>query len=118
MHVISRTTYLVIYAILMVLLVLTWAASLVSLGRLNLLVALLIAGVKTLLIVFYFMHARYSSPLVRLFAFGGLLWFLLLVGITVFDVRMRPVDVRRFGYDTAVVPLLPQTIDENDPHRE
>lgn len=118
MHVISRTTYLSIYVALLVLLVLTWGASLISLGRWNLLLALVIAGAKTMLIVMYFMHARYSSPLVRLFAFGGLLWFVLLVGLTVLDVNMRVLDVRRFGYDTDVVPTLRHTVEQNAPHRE
>ena len=118
MHVISRTTYLAIYAVLMVLLVVTWAASLVSLGRWNLAVAILIAAAKTILIVMYFMHARYSSSLTRLFAFGGLLWFVLLISITVLDVRSRPTDVRRFGYETDVVPTQRHSIDDDDPHRE
>ncbi len=118
MHVIPRKTYLLIYVALMILLVVTWAASLVSLGRFNLTVAMLIAGVKTILIVMYFMHARYSSPLTRLFAFGGLLWFVLLISLTVLDVHQRRVDVRRFGYETDVVPTQRDSIDDNDPFRE
>ena len=73
-HVIPPRTYYVVFAILMALLVLTWAAAQVDLGPLNIPVALAIATAKTVLIMAYFMHLKFMTPLVKLFAVAGPIW--------------------------------------------
>ena len=61
-HHVSLQTYLVIFALLMVLLVVTvLAAFYVDLGAANILVALLIALVKAALVVLFFMHVKYEA---------------------------------------------------------
>lgn len=81
--------YLLVFAALIVLLAVTVAVAFVSLGRLNVVVALLIASLKALLVILFFMHVRYSSRLTWLFVAGGFLWLVILLVFTASDVVMR-----------------------------
>jgi cytochrome c oxidase subunit IV len=88
-HAIPKATYFTIAALLAVLLVATVAAAQVDLGVWNVPVALSIAVAKAVLIVLYFMHVRYGSPLVRLFAGGGFFWLLIMFTFLAADVLRR-----------------------------
>ena len=88
-HVVPKSTYFIIFVWLTALLVLTVAAAHVDLGMWNVPVALAIAMIKAVLIVLFFMHVRYGSPLVRLFAVGGFFWLLIMLAFVLTDVRMR-----------------------------
>ena len=67
-------TYFVIYGALLVLMVLTVAASMVPLGMLAVPVALTIATIKAVLIILFFMHVKDEAPLIGLMAAAGFLW--------------------------------------------
>ena len=87
---VSVATYLVIFAALMVLLVLTVGAAFwFNLGRLNILVALAIATVKAALVVLFFMHVMYASRLTKIFVAAAFLWLIILVGLTFGDYATR-----------------------------
>jgi cytochrome c oxidase subunit 4 len=88
-HVVPKSTYVIIFVWLLVLLVLTVAASKVDLGFWNAPVALTIAIVKAVLIVLFFMHVRYSSRLVQLFAASGFVWLAIMLSFTMADVWAR-----------------------------
>ena len=88
-HVVSRSVYFAVSLALAVLLVLTIAASYVNLGRLNVVVALAIATAKAVLIVLFFMHVRYSPPLVRLAAVGGFVWLGIMLVLILADYAAR-----------------------------
>ncbi len=88
-HIIPKKTYYTIFAILMVLLVLTVAVAYVDLGPLNIFVAMTIAIVKAVLVVLYFMHVRYSSRLTWVFVGAGVLWLVILLGLTFTDYASR-----------------------------
>ncbi len=76
-----KRTYLTVGAILIVLTALTYAVSLIDLGPLNTVIALAIAIVKALLIILFFMHARFSKGITRVAIGAGLLWLaIFLVG--------------------------------------
>lgn len=77
-HIIPRTTYFVVFGLLLALLAATVVAAMVPLGPWSVVVALGIAAVKGTLIVFYFMHIRYSNSLVQVFSVAGFLWLALL----------------------------------------
>jgi cytochrome c oxidase subunit IV len=79
----------IVFAALMVLLVVTVAVAQIELGRLNFLVAVLIASVKAVLIALYFMHLKYSLRLMWAFAAASLLWLMLLIGLTMTDYYTR-----------------------------
>ncbi len=68
-HITSRTTYFIVYLILLGLLVLTFIVGYVELGQWGGLVAVGIAAVKAALILLYFMHLRHSDRIVWLFTF-------------------------------------------------
>jgi len=88
-HVISKTTYYWVTLWLFVLLALTVIAAEFEAGSWNLPIALSIALAKTLLIVTFFMHLRFGSPLVRLFAGASLVWLLILLAFIAADVTTR-----------------------------
>lgn len=88
-HVVAKKTYYIVSAWLMLLLVLTVAAAQRDLGAANVPIALAIAIAKAILIVLFFMHVRYGSPLVRLFAAGGFFWLFIMLGFILADVQAR-----------------------------
>ena len=88
-HIASLKLYFGIAAALFILLALTVGVARVDLGELNVAAALLIAVVKAVLVVLYFMHVRWSSRMVWLFASGGLLWLAILFMLTLSDFFTR-----------------------------
>jgi len=88
-HVVPKTTYFTVSVLLGVLLVTTVAASRFNLGMWNVPIALAIAVAKATLILLYFMHLRYGSPLVRLFAAGGFFWLIILLAFLITDIQAR-----------------------------
>ena len=73
-HIVPKSVYFTVAACLAVLLVVTVLAAQFDLGVANTPIAMAIALAKAALIVLFFMHVRYASPLVRVFAAGGFLW--------------------------------------------
>lgn len=88
-HVITPRTYVAIFAILMALLVATVFGSYMPLGLLHLPVALVIAGVKAVLIIMYFMHVRYSNRLTWIFSSGAFFWLAIMLAFCLMDYGSR-----------------------------
>lgn len=89
-HHVSLRMYLIIFAALMVLLVVTvMAAFWIDLGNANILVALLIAMVKAALVVLFFMHVKYASRLTKIFVSAAFLWLAILFAFTFSDYLTR-----------------------------
>jgi cytochrome c oxidase subunit 4 len=89
-HVVSIKLYAAIFGVLLLLTMATAGAAFVDLGgELNSIVALTIALVKTLLVLLFFMHVRYSSRLTWVFAGAGLFWLLIMMSLTLSDVLTR-----------------------------
>ncbi|MCC6910091.1 MAG: cytochrome C oxidase subunit IV family protein [Phycisphaerales bacterium] len=86
-HAVRR--YLGIFAALLVLLGLTVGVAIVQLGAANIVVALAIAIAKALLVAWVFMHLRSSTPVVILFALGGVFWLVILILFTAADFLAR-----------------------------
>lgn len=75
-------TYVLVCVALLVLAMITYLAALVNLGAWQTPVALGIAVVKAVLIILFFMHARYSTGIMRVVMGAGLLWLgILIMGI-------------------------------------
>lgn len=88
-HIVPKWIY---FAVFLALIVLTWVTTLVSivdLGRWNIFVALAIAIVKASLVVLFFMHVYYSTRLTKMIVASGLFWLILLLFITMMDLRTR-----------------------------
>jgi cytochrome c oxidase subunit 4 len=73
----------------MLLLVVTILAAQFNLGRASLAVALAIAVAKAVLIVLFFMQARYGSREVLVFAGAAYLWLAIMLVGTLFDYATR-----------------------------
>jgi cytochrome c oxidase subunit IV len=85
-HVTPVRLLLAVWAALMVLTVITVAVTSVDLGgRVNLIVAMLIATIKAGLVVTYFMHLRWDRPFNTLVFLGSLLFVSLFISMTLFD---------------------------------
>lgn len=95
----SVKTYTVIFIVLMLLLAATVAVAFLPLGRLNDLIALVIAFVKASLVVLFFMHVRYSSPLTWLALAAALLCLGILLVLSMADYDTRAWIPQRFGSD-------------------
>ena len=88
-HVVSPLIYIIIGGSLLVLTGLTVGASFLELGIFNPIVALLIACIKAVLVVLFFMHVKYSSKLTKLTVFAGIFIFLALISMTLADYMSR-----------------------------
>ena len=86
----SPRTYGVIYVVLLCLTALTVAiANGLHLGAWEIPVALGIASVKTVLVGLVFMHLSHSTRLTWLVLAAGLLFFAIMIGITLVDYHTR-----------------------------
>src|SRR5439155_9910023 len=81
-HAIPTWLYYLNFTALMALLIVTLLAAHVNLGELNLIIAITIAVIKAVLIVLYFMHLRWGTKLVRVFAGAALFWLGILFVLT------------------------------------
>jgi cytochrome c oxidase subunit 4 len=88
-HVTPVRTYLIVYAILMALLILTIAVAYVDLGPFGVPVAMTIATTKAVLILLYFMHVKDSPKLVWVFSGAAFYWLLILLGLSFNDYATR-----------------------------
>jgi len=89
---VSLRVYVLVFAALIALTLLTTGVAFIDLGgNLNSIAAVAIAVCKALLVILYFMHVRYSDRLTWVFVGAGFFWLLLLIGGTMNDVLTRPV---------------------------
>ena len=88
-HIVPKKTYFWIFAILMVLTLVTTVAGMIDLGPFNVILALLIAVIKGVLVVLFFMHIFYSERLTQLVIVAGMLWLFLLLFLTAGDYFTR-----------------------------
>ena len=85
----SKTIYIGVWAALLVLLLMTWGLAEVDLGPFNNVAALSIAIAKMMLVVLFFMHGKYEKPITWIFIAAGLVWFLIMVDLTLSDYLSR-----------------------------
>jgi cytochrome c oxidase subunit IV len=88
-HVSPKSTYYAIFAALMVGTAITVAVAFVNLGAFNFPVAIGIAITKATLVILFFMHAKYSSRLTKLFVGTAFFFLAILLGLTMTDVLSR-----------------------------
>jgi cytochrome c oxidase subunit IV len=87
-------TYLVVFGVLMVLTIATYLTALRDLDGLifrgaNTILALTIAFIKASLVVWFFMHVKFSSKLVKLSVGAGLFWLAIMFVLTLADYNSR-----------------------------
>jgi cytochrome c oxidase subunit 4 len=89
MHVVPIRIYYVIFATLLLLTLVTVDIAFFNFGILNIYFALALATAKATLVILYFMHVRYSSPLTWLYAAVGFVFLLVLLAFTFSDFVAR-----------------------------
>ena len=88
-HVSPKSVYYAIFAALMVLTIITVYVATINLGHLNFPVALGIAITKATLVILFFMHAKYTSKLTKLFVGTAFFFLFILLALTMTDFLSR-----------------------------
>jgi cytochrome c oxidase subunit 4 len=88
-HISPKGTYYAIFGILMVLTGLTVYVAYQPLGSANFPVAIGIAITKATLVILFFMHAKYSSRLTKLFVGTAFFFLAILLGLSLTDYMSR-----------------------------
>ena len=88
-HISPKSAYYAIFAALMVLTAITVGVAFVNLGAFNFPVAIGIAITKATLVILFFMHAKYSSSLTKLFVGMSFFFLLILLTLTLTDYMSR-----------------------------
>ena len=88
-HILPKRTYYTIYIVLLVCTYLTWQVAVFDLGALNTVAALTIAVFKAVLVVLFFMHAKYSTKLTWVVIVSGVFWLGILLVLTLNDYLTR-----------------------------
>jgi len=88
-HVAPKSMYFTIFGLLMVFTALTVFAAFHHLGVFNFPVAIGIAVTKATLVILFFMHAKYSSRLTKLFVGMSFFFLLILLTLTMTDYLSR-----------------------------
>lgn len=98
-HIVPLSVYFRVFALLMLMTFATVAVAFVDLGWGNTPVALAIALFKATIVILFFMHVRYNTPLMWLYAGAGFFWLLILLVLTMQDYVTR-------SWETAPVEFL------------
>jgi cytochrome c oxidase subunit IV len=85
----AARTYWINGTALLGLLALTITAAYLNLGPFNTVVAMVIAALKAALIALFFMHLRYSKPLMWIFAGAGIFWLGIMFALALSDYLTR-----------------------------
>lgn len=90
-HPVKPKTYVLVWVGLLILTGITVSLAGMDLGRLSIAVVLIIAAVKSALVLNFFMHLKYEKGLwlFKLMIPGILVLLVLFIGITFFDVAFR-----------------------------
>ena len=89
----SARTYYTVFASLLGLLAVTVLAGALNLGAAGLFVAAVIATIKAVLILLFFMHVAYSPRLTWAVAAAAFFWLAILFGLTFSDYATRNATV-------------------------
>ncbi len=88
-HIVPKSIYYRIFAILMLCTYLTVQIAFFDLGPFNTIAALTIAVFKAVLVVLFFMHVKYSTRLTWAVVLGSVFWLGILLVLTLSDYLTR-----------------------------
>lgn len=83
------STYILIWLSLIVLTILTVTVASMHLGNLSILGAILIAGVKSSLVLFIFMNIKYEDKVFKIMVGVAIITLAIIIGFTFFDISYR-----------------------------
>lgn len=88
-HLVDYGTYFLIWISLLLLTVITVVVSLMELGNLSVLTAVLIASVKATLVLSVFMHLKYEKRIFKVMFFVAIITLGIFIGMTFTDILFR-----------------------------
>lgn len=86
---ISIGKYAAVFGSLLILALATTLIGFLDLGPFNMIIAITIAAAKASLIAAFFMQALYEGKIVRIVIAGGVVWFLIMLTLTLGDYMSR-----------------------------
>ena len=88
-HIVTPVQYTMVFGTLLLFTLITVGAAFVDLKWLNPVVALGIASFKAVIVILFFMHAKYQSRLIKMTIASGFFVFLVLIVMTLSDYVSR-----------------------------
>jgi len=88
-HIVPYKTYLIVLLTLIVLTFISIAVTSIELGTLTVTTALLLATIKTSLVLYYFMHLKFDQKIYLIMVLGVIAIFVLVIIITFIDYLYR-----------------------------
>ena len=88
-HIIPLKVYFIVFAALMLLTALTVLVTKVDLGSFNVVLAMLIAIIKSTLVLLFFMHLYYDKKTNLLFFLGSVIFLCIFIVFTLMDINYR-----------------------------
>jgi cytochrome c oxidase subunit 4 len=88
-HITPLPVYFAVFAALAIGTLVTWYASTINLGWANTPIALVIATIKAVLVILFFMHLKYSTRLTWVVVIAAFLWLAMLFVLTFSDYLTR-----------------------------
>ncbi len=88
-HIVTPIQYTMVFGILLLFTLITVGVAFLDLKWLNPVVALGIASFKAVIVILFFMHAKYQSRLIKMTIASGFFVFLVLVVMTLSDYMSR-----------------------------
>ncbi len=104
-HVVPVSTYVLVFVLLMIGTALTTGVAYIDLGRWNTVVALAIAVTKMILVMLFFMHAKYSTGLTRIVIVGAFFWLGIMITLSCSDELTRTWEIVPKGWNL-ILPLV------------
>ena len=93
-HIVSIKLYYAIWTALLLLTGITAGVAFIDLGPFNTVVALVIATLKAVLVLLFFMHLKYTSEkMTSVVVISALFWLLILLALSLADYSTRPLGV-------------------------
>ncbi len=88
-HIVGYSTYVLVWIGLIVLTGITVTIAGMNLGRISIVVALIIASIKSGLVLWYFMHLKYEEGLFRVILLVAIATITVIIGFTFIDIVFR-----------------------------
>lgn len=89
-HVVPVKVYIRVFVALLIATGLTAGIAFINLGPFNALVAIIIAMIKTMLVILFFMHVKYSQRMTKVAIVGAFFFLLILLALSMTDYISRP----------------------------
>ena len=89
-HIVSPKIYVAIFVALIIFTGATYGIALINLGPFNALVAIVIAMIKSMLVILFFMHVKYSPKMTKVTIISGFFFLIILLGLSMTDYISRP----------------------------